>query len=312
MARGRMVSRSLSTSERRAALHTVAGPLAEFAQGLYVLLVVHSDDFGREQGDVATVKFAVDPTSPRPLEDFRAALKALHVVGLIQWYSSDDPNGGAARTYIQINSFEQHQTGLHKRTKSHFPGPTGKFPEIPHQQNRTEQNGTEGNRTYVADPHGTSPAVQPGVPKKEPPAAREIATCGNVENSARAAGESLSAEGKTGSDVAGDLDDREADQDRQQHGLEGRDQGDRGPRRIPVAGERPVQSGHDRRRAERTAPAGPAIVRPARTTVDAPAGTVDLTRTGVGFQLGPARGAEPPPEAVDTLRRLKGRLEGAS
>ena len=51
MARGRMLSKSLSTSTKRARLHRVLGPpcptcggsLAEFAQALYPLLVAHAD-----------------------------------------------------------------------------------------------------------------------------------------------------------------------------------------------------------------------------------------------------------------------------
>jgi hypothetical protein len=132
-----MLSKSLSTSEKRAQLHAVAGKLAEFAQQLYPLLVAHADDFGREQGDLFTVKHAIDPSSPRPTEHFEAALMALHNVGLIIWYHVDD------RKFIQITSFDGHQIGLHKRTSSRFPEPpetSGKFPELPRQGKGRELN----------------------------------------------------------------------------------------------------------------------------------------------------------------------------
>ena len=75
MARGRMISKSLSTSERFAALHESAGKLAEFCQSLYPLLLAHADDWGCQQGDPFTIKHAVFPTSPRRLPEFTTALK---------------------------------------------------------------------------------------------------------------------------------------------------------------------------------------------------------------------------------------------
>lgn len=140
MARGRLISRSLSTSEKWARLHRAAGRLAEFCQSLYPLLVAHADDFGRLAGDVFTVKHAVAPTSPRKDSDFSAALAALHAVQLINWYESD------GRNYIQINDFDSHQSGLHKRTDSKIPPPSGKFPEIPSEEKGTELKGTEEKR----------------------------------------------------------------------------------------------------------------------------------------------------------------------
>lgn len=157
MARGRMISKTLSTSEKRAALHRVVPELAEFCQQLYPLLVAHADDFGRLQGDVFTVKHAIDPTSPRPLADFERGLKALDTVGLLSWYES------GSRRYIQIEQFDQHQVGLHKRTTSSFPPPingSGKFPEIPSELKGRELKRTEGNRTKDSSaPDGAKPAV---------------------------------------------------------------------------------------------------------------------------------------------------------
>ena len=77
-----MISKTLSTSQRRAALHQVVPDLAEFCQQLYPLLVSHADDFGRLPGDAFTVKHAIDPTSPRGLDEFERALAMLDQVGM--------------------------------------------------------------------------------------------------------------------------------------------------------------------------------------------------------------------------------------
>jgi hypothetical protein len=134
MARGRLISRTLGSSRRFSALHSTARDLAEFAQSLYPLLVACSDDFGRQSGDAFTVKHAVFPSSPRPEEDFARALQSMEAAGLIRWYAA---NGSQV---IEIVDFEEHQPGLHKRTKSKFPG---NFPEIPSEEKRTEQKRTE-------------------------------------------------------------------------------------------------------------------------------------------------------------------------
>lgn len=119
MARGRMIAKTLSTSQRFARLFEVTPDLAEFAQSLYPLLVAHADDFGRQQGDTFTVRHSVHPTSPRAAADFDTALQALHDVGLIVRYEA------RGRQCIQIAQFDRHQQGLHKRTESEFPGPDG-------------------------------------------------------------------------------------------------------------------------------------------------------------------------------------------
>lgn len=140
MARGRMISKSLSTSEKFAALIPVAGDLAEFCQALYPLLLIHTDDFGRLQGDPFTVKTLCFPASPRTLLEFAAALAHLHRSHLITTYVVLD------KTYIQITDFDAHQMGLHKRTRSRFPripGTSGNFPEFPVQEKRTKEKRTK-------------------------------------------------------------------------------------------------------------------------------------------------------------------------
>lgn len=164
MARGRMIAKTLSTSQRYADLNTVAGKLAEFCQALYPLLVAHSDDFGRQAGDEFTVKHAVCPTSPRKLGDVTKALASLHRVGLVIWYESD------GRKCLQIQDFDRYQTGLHKRTASHFPGPSGKFPEIPsegkgREEKGTEEKGREGNGADAPPPLSTVTTSDPHTPR---------------------------------------------------------------------------------------------------------------------------------------------------
>jgi hypothetical protein len=149
MARGRMLSKSLSTSERWARLFAVAGEKAEFCQSFYPLLLAHADDFGRLQGDVHTVKHLVLPASPRSLPEVSDALQHMHDVNLIVWYDA------ASRRVIQIVDFDEHQPGLSKRTKSKFPSPSVNFTEIqefPSEENRTELNRTEEKKNVSAEP----------------------------------------------------------------------------------------------------------------------------------------------------------------
>lgn len=134
-----MISKSLSTSKRFADVATLAGSLGEFCQALFPLLVSHADDFGRLEGDPFTVKHLCHPTSSRPVQEFQLALEFLARSGLIHVYETAEHG-----QIIQIAGFDAHQTGLHKRTDSRFPGNSRKFPEIP---TRREGKGTEGNRT---------------------------------------------------------------------------------------------------------------------------------------------------------------------
>ena len=83
MARGRMISKSLGTSRKFAAL---SGPLAEFSAALYPLIISHTDDFGRLEGDSFTIKHRVWPTAHRDEAEFQGALEQLRSVGLIKLY----------------------------------------------------------------------------------------------------------------------------------------------------------------------------------------------------------------------------------
>jgi hypothetical protein len=142
-----MISKSLGSSRRFRKLLDAAGTLGEFAQALYALVLAHADDFGREDGDPFTVKHAVFPTSPRPEEEFESALVAMEAAELIRRHRFVD-----GRVVLQVENFDEHQVGLHKRTESRFPEVprnTGKAPEIPASCARVELNLTEPNRTEL-------------------------------------------------------------------------------------------------------------------------------------------------------------------
>jgi hypothetical protein len=119
-------------------------------------MVVHADDFGRHPGDPFTVRHVIDPTSRRTLDEFARALTFLDEVGLIRWYVVED------KQFYEIVAFQAHQSGLHKRTRSRypgfaeqksefreFPGNSRKLPEIP-----AEEKGTEEKRTPPVPPSG--------------------------------------------------------------------------------------------------------------------------------------------------------------
>ena len=149
MARGRLISRTLGSSRKFAALHKQAGRLGEFAQSLYPMLIANSDDFGRLSGDAFTVKHAVFPTSPRREDEFAAAITAMHHVGLIQWYETDDGQ------VIQIYKFKENQPGLHQGIRSRFPESpvtSADFTETresPSEEKGREEKRTEGKRTAL-------------------------------------------------------------------------------------------------------------------------------------------------------------------
>jgi hypothetical protein len=144
MARGRMISKALGTgSEKFARLRIEHPAVGSFAQTLYMLLVVNSDDFGRQKGDAFTVKHSVWSTAPDDQATFERALEAMHAIGLIDRYTADGVS------YLHVVQFDPHQQGLHKRTASQFPEPpgisrnVGNTSEIPSEPNLTEPKRTE-------------------------------------------------------------------------------------------------------------------------------------------------------------------------
>jgi hypothetical protein len=118
MARGRMISRALGSSQKFGRL-SLRGPLAEFAAALYMLMVSNSDDFGRLESDALTIKYRCWPSSQRTDQEFQEALELLHEVQLIVLYTEGD------KQYAEVVAFADHQQGLHKRTQSKLPSPRG-------------------------------------------------------------------------------------------------------------------------------------------------------------------------------------------
>lgn len=122
MAQRRLINKSLGSSKKFLRLQSFAGDLTEFAQILFALIIPNTDDFGRFSGDAETAKYGVFPISTRSLEDFEKALQCLCQAGLITLYDVE------GERYLEVVNFEREQSGLHKRTKSHYPGPGGKEP----------------------------------------------------------------------------------------------------------------------------------------------------------------------------------------
>lgn len=158
MARGRMLSKSWSTSKKRAALYRQAGQLAEFCLQLFPLLVVHSDDYGRLDGDPETVKLVCDPGSPRPVSEFAAALVQMETLSLVRRYDV------AGTAWLQIVKFDEHQPGLlSKRTIAKSPSPPT-HTEVPGTSALTQPNSTQPNQTKEknsAEPSSTPVSASP-------------------------------------------------------------------------------------------------------------------------------------------------------
>lgn len=150
MAEKRMISKSISISEKVNMLPDV------FDMLLFTWIIPHTDDFGRLTGSPAKVKALVVPMLDKSIREIERAIKELHDAGLIIWYQVESDK------YIQVINFDDHQQGLHKRTRSkhpdppeigEIPGTSGNFLNLPSELNRTEGNRTEQNGT---EGHGVS------------------------------------------------------------------------------------------------------------------------------------------------------------
>lgn len=136
-----MISKVISISEK-------VNGLSLFGRLLYTWMIPHTDDFGRMTGSPAKVRALVVPMGEETISEVEQALREMSNRGLIQWYEVD------GERFVQIINFDEHQQGLHKRTKSKFPDPpseedeipgsSGKFTNIPSELelNRTESTTT--------------------------------------------------------------------------------------------------------------------------------------------------------------------------
>lgn len=109
MATARLISRSISTSKRWNRLSSW------FAKTLYMLLIVHTDDYGIIDGDAEEIKWKVLPAAQEGPEEIETALNELQEVGLICRYEWED------HQLIEILQFDKFQQGLQKRTGRRFP-----------------------------------------------------------------------------------------------------------------------------------------------------------------------------------------------
>jgi hypothetical protein len=110
MAERRMISKSISISER-------VNDMSIFARLLFTWMIPHADDFGRLPGSPMKLRALVVPMGDETKQEVEDALHEMDQHHLIQWYTI------AGTKYIQINGFEKHQSGIHKRTQSRYPGP---------------------------------------------------------------------------------------------------------------------------------------------------------------------------------------------
>lgn len=138
MAEKRMLSKVISISEKVNELPDI------FDMLLYTWMIPHADDFGRLAGSPGKIKALVVPMLEKSIKDIRQSLQVLDAQGLILWYEVE------GERVVQIQQFEKHQQGLHKRTRSKFPdfpGNSGNVQEFPSELKGTELNRTEEKRT---------------------------------------------------------------------------------------------------------------------------------------------------------------------
>ncbi|OGC36386.1 hypothetical protein A3J90_08405 [candidate division WOR-1 bacterium RIFOXYC2_FULL_37_10] len=139
-----MLSKIISISEK-------INSISDFAKLLFTWMIPHSDDFGRMDGTPKKVKALVMPLSKHPIKKFEIALGEMASSGVIYWYTTYNNE-----VYLQIFNFEDHQTGLDRRTKSKFPDlpseeekffPSENFLEVLRNSSLTKPNLTKLNLT---------------------------------------------------------------------------------------------------------------------------------------------------------------------
>jgi len=92
--------------------------LSEFAQNLYVRLVVKADDWGVIAGDTFELKGETIPLSSRNFQEIEDALQEMVPLNLI-WRYEEDGFG----PLVQVRKFDEHQPGatISKRTEPKLP-----------------------------------------------------------------------------------------------------------------------------------------------------------------------------------------------
>ena len=108
MARGRMVDKVIAVSTRFKKLDWTG-------KALYLMLLPHTDDFGRLDGEPEVVRALICPMEKITVASVGKRLEAMADAGLIALYDH------AGTRYLAVAKFEEHQTGLHRRTRSRYP-----------------------------------------------------------------------------------------------------------------------------------------------------------------------------------------------
>lgn len=137
MANRRMLHKSISCNKR-------INSLSEFAQLLFSWIIPHLDDFGKIDGDPEVIKALVMPMNPRSVNEFEEAIcEIIKKVKSVERYEVEE------RSILRYTSFEEHQSGLEKRTQSKYPdNPTSKnFSEKTRTSEVTETNRKEFNKS---------------------------------------------------------------------------------------------------------------------------------------------------------------------
>jgi len=158
MAERRMISKSISTSKKFGTLGS------DLSRLLFLMIIPHTDDFGRLDGDTYTIKHQIIPTLNKTEKNIEKAIEELKLAGLINTW---DVYG---QSVIQVTNFDKHQQGLHKRTVSKYPdeqrdnGSSENVREIPGNSPRArgtelkgiEKNRTEENKYFCSEPKNVS------------------------------------------------------------------------------------------------------------------------------------------------------------
>ncbi len=138
MANRRSISRSISVSEQ-------VDMLSDRAALLFTWMLPHADDYGRLPGSVKKLAAIVVPMrTGRPgwtyddieryLDEMAAAVDE-EGLPLIYRYRTE-----SGVSVIQLVKFDEHQDGLHKRTRSKFPDPPEPFPTFPGNSGKVQES----------------------------------------------------------------------------------------------------------------------------------------------------------------------------
>ena len=168
MANRRMISKVISVSEK-------VNSTSIYSQLLYTWMIAHTDDFGRISGSAKKIRVMVVPFHKKTDKDIENSLVEMENTGLILRYPTpDDP------VVIQILNFEEHQSGLNKRTTSKymsFEEVSKNFPEllINSQPRARAQNGMELNGMELNGREGELPPSK--IPDTTPEPIKTWAEC---------------------------------------------------------------------------------------------------------------------------------------